>query len=152
MLLIFLISLIVGLIVVPLCMDSVNDYLVTHLSERFGARKSDNLSGKWVQNWQVDGDDDGLEHQNPALTLFQLGQSLVGTFHFEKRTYRIRARIENSTYISGTWFDEKKGQVYHGAFQARIEVNQQEINGKWIGFSESHNVIKTGSLKWTRKT
>jgi hypothetical protein len=144
-------SLIVSLIFIPIYQDRVTDFFVNNFSECLGLRlrKSDSLSGEWRQNWQVDGYQ-MLTHKNPKLTLNQLGKSIVGTFYFEDRVYKIRARIENSTYISGTWFDEKSGQVYHGTFQARIEVNQREINGKWIGFSSKHNKINTGSWQWIR--
>ena len=113
-------------------------------------RKSESLSGDGEQNWQVDDVDNSIKHNNKKLQLYQLGKSIVGKFYHNNRTYIIRARVENNSYISGTWFDEKSGQVYYGAFQARIEVNQQDVNGVWIGFSRSHSKINTGSWKWCR--
>lgn len=145
------ISLILALIFVPLLQDRVTDFLVEKFGGSFSLRKSDSLSGTWDQDWQVDGSPDPVRHHDTKLTLKHLGKSIVGTFHFQDRTYKIRGRIENNTYISGIWFDERAGQVYHGALQARIEVNQREINGKWVGFSRTHNRINTGTWQWTRR-
>ena len=145
------ISLVLALIFVPLLQDRVTDALVTTLGSSFGMRRPESLTGNWDQDWQVDNDPQPVIHKNKTLALHQLGKSLVGKFYFADRTYKIRARIENSTYISGIWFDEKAGQVYHGTLQARIEVNQKLISGKWIGFSRSHNRINTGSWEWRRR-
>jgi hypothetical protein len=145
-----IISLVLSLIFIPLFQDAVTDFLVRTLSNPFGLRKSETLTGVWEQNWQVDGYEP-IVHENTELQLNQFGKSLVGKLWFQNRTYRIRARIENNTYISGIWFDEKTGQVYHGSFQARIEVNNSEVNGKWVGFSKSHNKINTGNWQWKKR-
>lgn len=145
------ISLIFSLIFIPIFQDSVTDLMVKWLSFPFGLRKSETLSGLWDQDWQVDGASNQVIHNDTELKLSQFGKSLVGSFKFGDRQYRIRARIENNTYISGIWFDEKVGQVYHGSFQARIEVNNNLINGKWVGFSRSHNAINTGEWRWKRR-
>ena len=145
------ISLILSLIFIPLLQDSVNDFLVRFLSFPFGLRKSESLTGTWDQDWQVDRANEKVIHKDTTLKLNQFGKSLVGSFSFEDRKYRIRARIENNTYISGIWFDEKIGQVYHGSFQARIEINNKEVNGKWVGFSRSHNKINTGNWTWKKR-
>ncbi len=145
------ISVILSLIFIPLFQDSTTDFLVEKMSNPFGLRKSETLSGKWDQDWQVDGATARVIHQDTEMNLSQLGKSLVGSFKFDDRTYKIRGKIENNTYISGIWFDEKIGQVYHGSFQARIEVNNKEINGKWVGFSRSHNRINTGDWRWSRR-
>ncbi len=145
-----IISLILSLIFIPLLQDRVTDYCVELLGDIPLMRKSESLSGDWEQNWQVDGVDNSIKHNNKKLILHQLGKSVVGKFYYDNRAYIIRARVENNAYISGTWFDEKSGQVYYGAFQARIEVYQKEVNGIWIGFSRSHNKINTGSWKWSR--
>ena len=144
------ISLALALVFIPLLQDRVTDFLVKTFGGSLSLRRADSLTGTWDQDWQVDGSADVVHHQDTKLTLKHLGKSLVGTFHYQDRTYRIRARIENNTYISGIWFDERTGQVYHGALQARIEVNQREINGKWVGFSRTHNRINTGSWMWRR--
>lgn len=145
------ISLILALVFVPLLQDRVTDFLVETLGGSLNLRKADSLSGAWDQDWQVDGSPESVRHDETTLTLKHLGKSIVGTFYFQDRTYKIRGRIENNTYISGIWFDERAGQVYHGALQARIEVNQKEINGKWVGFSRAHNRINTGTWRWKRR-
>jgi hypothetical protein len=145
------ISLILALIFVPLLQDRVTDFLVETFGGWLNLRKADSLSGMWDQDWQVDGSTESVRHDDTTLTLKHLGKSIVGTFYFQDRTYKIRGRIENNTYISGIWFDECAGQVYHGALHARIEVNQKEISGKWVGFSRTHNRINTGTWRWRRR-
>ena len=146
-----IISLILSMIFIPLLQDTVTDFLVRTLSHPFGLRKSETLTGVWDQDWQVDRANKKIIHQDTTMNLSQLGKSIVGDFSFEDRKYRIRARIENNTYISGIWFDEKVGQVYHGSFQARIEINNKEVNGKWVGFSRTHNKINTGNWSWVKR-
>lgn len=145
------ISLALALIFVPLLQDRVTDFLVETLGGLLNLRKAESLSGTWDQDWQVDNSADAVKHDDTTLLLKHLGKSIVGTFKFQDRTYKIRGRIENNIYISGIWFDERAGQVYHGALQARIEVNQKEVNGKWVGFSRTHNRINTGTWRWRRR-
>lgn len=147
-----IISVVLSLVFIPLFQDSITDFFVECLSSPFGLRKSESLSGDWIQDWQVDGSVDKVIHNDTKMILSQFGKSLVGTFRFNDRTYKIRARIENNIYISGIWFDEKVGQVYHGSFQARIEINNKEINGKWVGFSRSHSRINTGDWRWVKSS
>lgn len=144
-----ILSVIATAIFLPLIQDPVTDFLSTRLSNPFGLRKSSSLSGSWNQDWQVDGRAQ-LTHPDPGLKLTQFGKSLVGEFTYDGRPYRLRARIENNTYVSGIWFDQAAGQTYHGTFQARIEIDQKVIDGKWIGFSKNLNVFNTGNWRWTR--
>lgn len=136
-------------ILLPMLQDPVTDFLAVRLSNPLGLKRTSTLSGAWQQDWQIDGRPP-LVHPDPKLHLKQFGKSLVGTFTYDGRSYRLRARIENSTYISGIWFDEAAGHTYHGTFQARIEVHQRCVEGKWIGFSKDMSSFNTGSWKWTR--
>lgn len=142
-------SVIATAIFLPMIQDPVTDYLATRLANPLGLKKSSSLTGEWKQDWQIDGRPE-ISHPDAALQLTQFGKSLVGNFTYDGRPYRLRARIENNTYISGTWFDVIAGQTYHGVFQARIEVDQRAINGKWIGFSQNLNTFNTGPWKWVR--
>lgn len=142
-------SVIATALLLPMIQDPVTDFLATRLSSPFGLRTSSSLTGIWRQNWQVDGRAE-LVHPDPTLKLEQFGKSLVGHFTYDGRPYKLRARIENNTFISGIWFDQAAGQTYHGTFQLRIEVDQKEVNGKWIGFSKSLNAFNTGTWCWSR--
>jgi hypothetical protein len=142
-------SVVATAIFLPMLQDPITDFLATRLSNPFGLRKSSSLSGTWQQDWQIDGRSQ-ITHPAPRLHLEQFGKSLVGEFTFDGRPYRLRARIENSTYISGIWFDQAAGQTYHGTFQARIEVDQKRVEGKWIGFSKTLSSFNTGTWVWSR--
>lgn len=142
-------SVIATAILLPLIQDPVTDFLSTRLSNPFGLRRSSSLRGSWRQDWQVDGRS-RIEHPDPRLELTQFGRSLVGKFTYDGRPYRLRAKIENNTFISGIWFDEAAGQTYHGTFQARIEIDQKVVDGKWVGFSKSLSTFNTGTWRWTR--
>jgi hypothetical protein len=142
-------SVIATAIFLPLIQDPVTDFLSTRLSNPFGTRSSSSLAGRWQQDWQVDGRP-GIKHAEPKLELTQFGRSLAGKFTYDGRPYRLRARIENNTFISGIWFDHAAGQTYHGTFQARIEIDQKIVDGKWLGFSKSLSTFNTGTWKWTR--
>lgn len=144
-------SVIVTAILLPLIQDPVTDFLSTFLSNPFGLRKSSSLTGSWQQDWQVDGRPK-IDHPEPALALKQFGKSLVGKFTYDGRPYRLRAKIENNTFISGIWFDDASGQTYHGTFQARIEIAQKVVTGKWVGFSKSLSTFNTGTWQWNRDT
>lgn len=142
-------SLILSLIFTPIFQDRVTDFLVEHLSRFSFIRKKTSLTGSWTQDWQVDGRE-SIAHQEPELELKQLGHSLVGKFKFSGREYRLRAKIENGIYVSGTWFDLYEGPTYHGTFQARIKIDGHSVAGKWIGFSSTLSSINTGDWLWQR--
>lgn len=142
-------SVITTAIFLPLIQDPISNFLSTRLSAPFGLKKGSSLSGTWQQNWQLDGRAE-ITHPEQKLELKQFGNSLVGTFTFDGRPYRLRAKIENNTFISGIWFDQAAGQTYHGTFQSRIGINQTMVAGKWVGFSSSLNTFNTGIWEWQR--
>ncbi|HEY9826484.1 MAG TPA: hypothetical protein V6D19_13645 [Stenomitos sp.] len=146
-----LLSLIVTAVFLPMIQDPVTDFFATKFGNSFGPRRAGTLAGKWRQDWQIDGRP-RVDHPDAKLELTQLGKSLVGSFTYDGRPYRLRARIENNTFVSGTWFDHAAGQTYHGTFQARIEIDQNRVEGKWIGFSKNLSTFNTGSWTWFRDT
>ena len=58
------ISLVLALIFVPILQDRVTDYLVETLGGSLSLRKADSLSGRWDQDWQVDGYPEPVKHDN----------------------------------------------------------------------------------------
>lgn len=131
--------------------DSITDFFVDLLGDMISFRPTQRIDGTWDQNWQVDNYAEIVVHDDSTLIIKQLNKRITGTFRFENRNYRLRGKMELDNFINGVWFDAKEGAVYHGVFQARIETNAQEINGKWVGFSRRLNRIRTGNWHWKRR-
>jgi hypothetical protein len=57
----------------------------------------------------------------------------------------------DKTILTGTWFDRRGTRAgYHGSYQLRMPASGAVAKGKWIGFSDTKPIVKSGELEWRR--
>jgi hypothetical protein len=101
------------------------------------------LSGLWDQTWDVRKNKRNSRFSSPAK-IVQVGNKIKMEFQFSRRKYVAEGIIERGNVITGTWNDHGKGPSYSGAYQLIIGPSQNELKGKWVGWSKS-NIIRHGN-------
>jgi hypothetical protein len=69
----------------------------------------------------------------------------------KNKPLRVEGQIHDN-YFTGYWFHPLELHRFRGAFQLIIEPSCKKMYGKWIGFSESLNLIDSGEWLWERIT
>jgi len=115
----------------------------------FGANPYE-LSGTWDQEWGSGGSvlfaNDVDRHGHPKI--WQLGSYCYVEFISKSKTYYCFGRVVGAYFI-GEWFDVKDRTGYYGTFELRI-VNSDQMQGKWIGHSQTASEIRVDDWQWKR--
>ena len=70
----------------------------------------------------------------------------------KKVPYRFIGKLSREkTILTGEWFDSRgKAGNYHGSYQLRLLISKSKAEGKWIGFSDTTDEIKVGTMTWKK--
>ena len=68
----------------------------------------------------------------------------------KKNPLRLKGFISDNRYFTGLWYHPIETYRYHGSFQLLIEPNYIKMNGQWIGYSESKQIINNGIWTWDK--
>lgn len=63
---------------------------------------------------------------------------------------RLRGEVFREKYLTGVWFHPIETDRFQGSFQLIISNDKQSMSGKWLGFSESKEIIDSGDWEWKR--
>ena len=74
---------------------------------------------------------------------YVVGKSLIGK---ESHIFRMRGKVYNGTYLTGVWESTMSGNIHHGAFQGRLNLSGDNMEGKILGTSSQNN-IRNGHWK-----
>ena len=66
------------------------------------------------------------------------------------RPLRIKGHVTKNRYFSGTWLHPERVSHHRGTFDLIIRQTNSEMEGMWLGYSESKNLIETGRWVWKR--
>jgi hypothetical protein len=58
--------------------------------------------------------------------------------------------VKDNRLFTGIWFHPEQRSHYHGAFNLIVRQDNDNIDGIWLGYSESKNIIETGRWIWER--
>lgn len=143
-----LLGLFSSLFLAPLLEGKSQGFIVKLLGSTI-QQKSLSLAGKWDERWWVEGEKDKRIDEDKNVTVKQFGKHISAKFKsFDGVNYMI-GRVEQGSFITGTWHNEYRGGTYHGAFQLYISPPGKLMVGKWIGFSKT-NEIQSGVWEWKR--
>lgn len=107
------------------------------------------LAGIWRQNWKAQASSNAqIDNQSDADVLV-VGSSFLAEFESLGTRYRLKARIQNESLVTGIWFDKNLKSGYHGSFQLRVSPLGKQMLGKWIGWRSS-GPIGAGDWIWDR--
>lgn len=67
-----------------------------------------------------------------------------------KKPLRLKGFLSDNRYFTGFWYHPIEISRYHGSFQLLLEPNSIKMDGQWIGYSESKQVINNGLWVWEK--
>jgi hypothetical protein len=133
---------------------ALTDTLYFVLARLFGGfRRSRNLRGRWTTAYSYERNGETCE-DNPTFTVKMIGKYFLakGSDGKDGSEFRLRGKLSDERIVTGTWNETtKSGSEYYGSFQISVAPTNNEMHGKWIGFSRSHKV-QAGSWSWQKST
>jgi len=108
------------------------------------------LTGQWEHVWQHGGSDKYLNEttRRSISNIYQLNNWCYAEFEANNIQYQLFGKIKGN-HLVGEWYDANGHLGYHGAFQLHF-VNNDEMEGKWIGHSQKDFTIRTDVWSWKR--
>lgn len=149
---------IISVIVTLLVSEPIKNWLAPFVS-KFGVRKDDGINGRWQATFFYGPD---KKEYREAIEVSTLLGVIVGRIFPHSENYdglktveaqkpvRLRGTVKDNRYFTGVWFHPKRRSHYHGAFHLLIDTHNERMNGSWLGYSESKNVIESGEWRWSR--
>ncbi|WP_305133701.1 hypothetical protein [uncultured Clostridium sp.] len=67
-----------------------------------------------------------------------------------KEPLRLKGFLSDNRYFTGFWYHPIETYRYHGSFQLLIKPNFIKMEGQWIGYSESKQIINNGAWIWEK--
>lgn len=81
----------------------------------------------------------------PDTSNLELLKNLVNN-----KSLRIRGKLVDNRYLTGVWFHPNRRARFHGSFQLLVGLSGNNMSGSWLGFSETKNMIDSGSWKFVK--
>ncbi|OWQ91860.1 hypothetical protein CDN99_05670 [Roseateles aquatilis] len=126
---------------------------------RFGSKKEDGIAGLWeTRFWHGVPETEYVEVIEVSLLLgsyvgrivpHPLNQGAAKRVA-DQRPIRVRGSVLNNRHFRGEWLHPERRSHYRGAFDLIIRQNNDRLQGMWLGYSESQNVIQAGRWEWRR--
>lgn len=126
---------------------------------RLGSKRNVGVSGTWVATFFYGPDNVPYVE---VIELSHLFGAVVGRIipsdlnHPEAhrmevmRPLRVRGTVTDNRFFTGTWLHPGRRSHHHGAFDLIVAQNNEDMDGSWLGYSESKNIIESGRWSWKR--
>ena len=153
-------SVIVSSIVSVILSDKII-FGIDRLFVRLGISKYSNINGLWKATFIMGNGKNKTEYAEIILLKKRFG-TIYGYIANDNRNYerlqsvmnrnplRLKGFISDNRYFTGLWYHPIETYRYHGSFQLLIEPNFIKMNGQWIGYSESKQIINNGMWIWDK--
>jgi hypothetical protein len=149
---------IVAVIVTLIVSEPLKDRLAP-LIAKLGSKKEQGISGIWKASFLY-GKSDDVHIEVIEISVFMgtiVGRIVPHALNegAAKRTennrpLRMRGSVKDNRFFTGIWFHPERRSHHHGAFDLIIRQNNWRMEGMWLGYSETKNVIETGRWTWER--
>jgi len=107
------------------------------------------LKGEWDVYWESDSENFSDERdRHKTANIYQFGSYCFAEYAAKDQRYCLFGKVERG-FITGTWYNKNDSYGYHGAFQLKI-INSRQLEGRWLGYSNSANKINTDMYKWSK--
>lgn len=133
-------GLLLAVLVQPLLEDPARSFLVRVLSRLPLVRSRINLSGDWVFMWWKDAEAPDRSTET-SVQLKTVGSKVAGKFSWRDQQYHLIGSRHTGQFISGTYVDEKEGNVFHGAFHLKVLPHDNVMVGRWMGFNSQGDIV-----------
>lgn len=155
---------ILGMIISSVISVILSDKIIFALDRlfiRLGISKSSNITGLWKATFIMGYGKNKKEFEEIILLKRRFG-TIYGYIISDTRNYkrlqsvmdknplRIKGFLSDNRYFTGFWYHPIETYRYHGSFQLIIEPNFIKMNGQWIGYSESKQIINNGAWIWEK--
>lgn len=130
-------------------------FALDRLFVRLGISRYSNIAGLWKATFVMGHGKNKEEFEEIILLKKRFGriygfiaddprnhqrlQSLKG-----KKPLRLIGYLSDNRYFTGFWYHPIETYRFHGSFQLLLEPNFIKMNGQWIGYSESKQIIDNG--------
>lgn len=157
---------IIGWIISSLICILLTVLIYPYLDERFQSfvvrklnflkiSKGHKIAGLWTHNWHVTSESFNSINEIKNVQIKQFRKRIFAQYNVTDKkgkvyTYQMLGKVDKDQVITGIWRDIEQGNRYHGCFQIFIDINEQTMNGYWIGLSKEKN-IKCDKWEWIRE-
>lgn len=152
---------ILGMFISSVVSVILSDKIILALDRLFvqlGISKSSNINGLWKSTFIIGHGKDKQEYTEIILlkkrfsTIYgyiinDTNEYKYSIFAISKNPLRLKGFLSDNRYFTGFWYHPSEICRYHGSFQLLLESNFLQMNGQWIGYSESKHRINNGL--WT---
>lgn len=80
----------------------------------------------------------------------ELNHPEIGDIDNRKKV-RAHGKLYTDFLFTGIWYQPKKESSYHGAFQLNFNMDGMQMNGQWIGYSDTHKKYLSGKWTWKKR-
>ena len=149
---------VVGVVVTLLAREPLKERLAP-LVLLLGSKKEDGITGVWVATfWHGTPETEYVEVIEVSLLLGQyVGRIVPHTLNqgaakrvASGRPVRVRGSVVNNRHFRGEWLHPERRSHHRGTFDLIVRQNNVHMQGMWLGYSESQNVIQAGRWEWKR--
>lgn len=126
---------------------------------KLGSRKEEGVSGLWTATFFYGKPEISYIEVIELSTLlgYVVGRIVPHTLNQGAakrvqwvRPLRVKGTVKDNRFFSGTWIHPERLSHHYGAYDLIIRQNNTEMQGMWLGYSESKNIIETGRWEWRR--
>ena len=149
---------IAGIVVTLLLSEPLKERLAP-LVLRLGSKKEEGVTGRWLATFGHGIPEVEYLEVIEISLLFGLVVGRIVPHRLnqgaakrvaESRPVRVKGTITNNRHFTGTWLHPERRSHHRGAFDLIIRQNNVHMQGMWLGYSETNNVIQTGRWEWRR--
>jgi hypothetical protein len=135
-----LVGLALALLAQPLLEDPARSFLIRLLGRLPLIRGHTDVSGDWHFVWWKDGEAPSRSFEK-KIHLITVGSKVAGKFNWKDSTYQLIGTRHTDEFISGIYVDEKKGNIFHGAFQLKVFKQDRLMAGRWMGYDSNDDIL-----------
>lgn len=142
----------------------LSDKIITGINKvliRLGLSKSADISGLWRATFEIGKGAKKAEYTEIIELQNRLGIVWGHIYphadnyaalqeHMEHKPLRLKGSLADNRFNTGYWYHPIESYRFHGSYQLLIAGNLREMEGQWIGYSESGKMIDYGKWKWDK--
>jgi hypothetical protein len=151
---------IAGIIVTLLFSEPLRERLAPVVL-KLGSKKDEGVAGRWVATFYYGQPEVTYVEVIEVSTLlgYVVGRIIPhplnqGAAKRTERTkpLRVKGTVKDNRFFTGVWLHPERLSHHRGAFDLIIRQTNVNMEGMWLGYSESKNVVETGRWEWRRVT
>ena len=134
---------------------------IQRLFIRLGVSRKSDITGLWRATFSVGSGKSRQEYVEIILLKNRFGTTYGNIVNdnrnykklysvMEKKPIRLKGFISDNRYFTGFWYHPIETYRFHGSFQLIIDGSFSNMQGPWIGYSESNQKISNGTWIWEK--